>query len=376
MSTPTSFLVCTKCMTFNHHAYIEDAMNGFCMQETNFPFVCVIVDDASTDGEQEVIKKYFGLHFDQSETDETNDYVMTFGQHKTNKNCYFAVLYLKYNHYSIKKDKTPYYSRWQDNSKYIALCEGDDYWIAADKLQIQVNFLEENEEYSMVHTAFSFLNQNDGTIKSDANIFKRIDSISKQTSNYVSYILNNNDYRIQTCSVLYRKDSYKQIESEYKKIIQGFLMGDTQLWCLLNTCGKICFLQETMCIYRIHQESSCRPSDIRKRIRFELSCAEMRVLVGRKLGISNDMQEIFRRRMFKKLIEYLCYDPDYNSIVDIQFTRGEKFIYKICNSKISRVLFINIKTYKLIMSFYSRIRRIYNAYLVSSILSIILTFLS
>ena len=52
------WMVRVSCMTFNHHAYIEDAMNGFCMQETDFPFVCTIVDDASTDGEPEVIKKY------------------------------------------------------------------------------------------------------------------------------------------------------------------------------------------------------------------------------------------------------------------------------------------------------------------------------
>ncbi len=50
--------VCVKCFTYNHASYIEDAMNGFTMQQTNFPFVCTIVDDASTDGEQDVIKKY------------------------------------------------------------------------------------------------------------------------------------------------------------------------------------------------------------------------------------------------------------------------------------------------------------------------------
>ena len=104
MSIPTSFLVCVKRMTFNHHAYIEDAMNGFVMQETDFPFVCVIIDDASTDGEPEVIN------------DETDDYVRTLGRHKTNENCYFLVIYLKYNHYSIKKSKMPYYAEYQGNA--------------------------------------------------------------------------------------------------------------------------------------------------------------------------------------------------------------------------------------------------------------------
>ncbi len=116
MSIPTSFLVCVKRMTFNHHAYIEDAMNGFVMQETDFPFVCVIIDDASTDGEPEVIKKYFQENFSQLDTDETDDYVRTLGRHKTNENCYFLVIYLKYNHYSIKKSKMPYYAEYQGNA--------------------------------------------------------------------------------------------------------------------------------------------------------------------------------------------------------------------------------------------------------------------
>ena len=144
---PESFLVVVKCMTFNHHAYIKDAMNGFCMQKTDFPYLCIVMDDCSTDGEQEVIKKYVAEYFNSIINEETDDYVLTLCQHKTNENCYFAVFYLKYNHYSIKKDKASYYSRWQDKCKYVSICEGDDYWVAADKLQVQVDFLEKNEAY-------------------------------------------------------------------------------------------------------------------------------------------------------------------------------------------------------------------------------------
>ncbi|MBR4365861.1 MAG: glycosyltransferase family 2 protein, partial [Bacteroidaceae bacterium] len=83
-----NFIVRVSCMTFNHAPYIEDAMNGFTMQETTFPFVCTIIDDASTDGEQEVIKKYLQEHFDLEDSsvvrnEETDDYVLTFARHKT-----------------------------------------------------------------------------------------------------------------------------------------------------------------------------------------------------------------------------------------------------------------------------------------------------
>ncbi|MCR5151648.1 MAG: hypothetical protein K6A98_00660 [Prevotella sp.] len=138
--------VCTSCMTYNQSVYIEDALNGFTMQETNFPYVCIICDDASTDGEQDVIRNYLEQHFELDDktvtrNEETEDYFLMFARHKTNHNCFFAVLFLKYNHYG-KKSKFPYISKWMDNSKYLAMCEGDDYWTAPQKLQMQVDYLE------------------------------------------------------------------------------------------------------------------------------------------------------------------------------------------------------------------------------------------
>lgn len=147
-----NFKVSVRCMTYNQAAYIEDAMNGFCMQQTDFPFVCNVMDDASTDGEQNVIRKYLEEHFDLDEKDlikkeETDDYKLILARHKENKNCYFAVFFLKYNHYGsqeCKKKKVTYFSEWESKVEYVAFCEGDDYWIDPLKLQKQVDFLNEN----------------------------------------------------------------------------------------------------------------------------------------------------------------------------------------------------------------------------------------
>ena len=150
----TNFMVCVQCPTFNHVSYIVDAMNGFTMQQTAFPYVCCIIDDASTDGESEVIRQYLKEHFDLEDqtvvrNEETDDYVLCFAQHKTNKNCYFAVYFLKYNHYSIKKPKVPYLAQWREKAEYIAICEGDDYWINPLKLQLQVDKLEKHKKLSI-----------------------------------------------------------------------------------------------------------------------------------------------------------------------------------------------------------------------------------
>ena len=63
MKNNMDFLVSVRCFTFNHAPYIEDTLNGFVLQVTNFPYVCIIVDDASTDGEPNVIKGYLEKHF-------------------------------------------------------------------------------------------------------------------------------------------------------------------------------------------------------------------------------------------------------------------------------------------------------------------------
>lgn len=64
MNGKISYKVSVRCMTYNQSQYIQDTLNGFCMQQTNFPYVCTIVDDASTDGEQDIIKGYFENNFD------------------------------------------------------------------------------------------------------------------------------------------------------------------------------------------------------------------------------------------------------------------------------------------------------------------------
>ena len=103
MNENPTYKVCVWCNTYNQASYIKDNMDGFCMQQTNFPFICLIMDDASKDGEQEVIRQYLSDHFTVGSRKETDDYHLTLARHKDNKNCYFAVFLLKYNHYSIKK---------------------------------------------------------------------------------------------------------------------------------------------------------------------------------------------------------------------------------------------------------------------------------
>lgn len=150
-----AYMVCTRCFTYNQENFIEDAMDGFAMQQTNFPYVAVIIDDASTDKNADVIRNFMNCNFDLKEESvaykEHNEYGdVWFARNKTNRNCFFATIFLKENHYKGKKSKIQYLLRWHEKSKYIAFCEGDDYWIEKNKLQRQVDFLENHKECDLV----------------------------------------------------------------------------------------------------------------------------------------------------------------------------------------------------------------------------------
>ena len=85
-------------MTYNHSQYITDTMKGFAMQETDSPYICCIIDDASTDGEQDVILEFINSNFavdEQYETyrSETDKAITLLAQHNTNKNCFFYIIF-------------------------------------------------------------------------------------------------------------------------------------------------------------------------------------------------------------------------------------------------------------------------------------------
>lgn len=292
MSIPESFLVIVECMTFNHHSYIEDAMNGFCIQKTDFPYLCVVMDDCSTDGEQEVIKKYVTDHFNSITNEETDDYILNLCQHKTIGNCYFAVFYLKYNHYSIKKTKVPYYSKWQDTCKYIAMCEGDDYWIDERKLQMQVEFLEGNKEYVLVYTKSKILNNLTGKIR-NANNRSHTGILTKKLIKHGNFI--------PTLSVLHRNCEDDFIK-EYAAIPFPLYMGDKPKWLIYSTYGKFKCLNQRMVMYRILEESASHSKDKEKIMSFWNNGEQITKYFNRTYNVGLKEKEIEKKYRISKIL--------------------------------------------------------------------------
>lgn len=238
------YMVVTRCITYNHAPYIVDAMNGFTMQETSFPVITLIVDDASTDGEPEVIRDYLTQHFHEPyRTEETDDYQLICANHKTNPNCTFVVFFLKYNHYSIKKTKFPYLSEWLDNAKYHALCEGDDYWIHPGKLQIQVDFMECNSKFSLcfhdANTISLYINQS--IDKFHLPIYNR---------QYSAKHLFSKGWFIPTASLLYKASCLPKQDSFPEWTKYPGLGGDIVYQMFLAAKGPFYYIAEKMSVYR------------------------------------------------------------------------------------------------------------------------------
>ena len=240
-----AFPVCVHCMTFNQSQFIVETMNGFSIQQTSFPFICCILDDASTDGEPVIIEEYLKEHFDLDDSatfqhNETKDYRMLFARHRTNENCYFAVYYLKYNHYSIKKTKEPYIENWNGQAKYIAICEGDDYWSDASKLQKQYDVLERNANISMCHHNYYELFEDGRRKLRETKIPQRQNLLSIAKEN-----------KVQTLTMFFRNIT---------PLIPDELKGGTvysQFYAMrLAEIGDIYYVDEPLAVYRRNSSST------------------------------------------------------------------------------------------------------------------------
>ena len=243
------YKVCIRCYTYNQSQYIEDAMNGFVMQETDFPFVATIVDDASTDETPQVITNYLQRLFNLDDSSvafqEENDYgTVFFAQHKTNLNCFFAVVLLKENHHSKRKSKRQYLSRWINEVPFIALCEGDDYWTDSLKLQKQVDYLDAHPD-CMLCVHCSQWRIGDGFYPGGCQNTEPKDFPVEDLILY-------GGLHFATASFFYRVE----LDNEKPEWRRKAGVGDFPLEILAGLLGKVHYLPDIMCVYRYQAKGS------------------------------------------------------------------------------------------------------------------------
>lgn len=216
-------MVSIDCITYNHEKYIAEAIESFLNQKTNFKYEILIYDDASTDRTPEIIKKY---------QQQYPDIIKPIFQHENQFSKGVKRISAKFNHPRAR-------------GKYIALCEGDDYWNDVNKLQEQVEYMESNLKCGMCFHAADIIHIGRG----------KIDEIRPYDNDCIAktedIILGDGGY-IATNSILYRKDIMSNPPDFY---INSFV-GDYPLQIFTSTLEYAYYINKVMSVYRVGDEES------------------------------------------------------------------------------------------------------------------------
>ena len=232
-------LVVINCITYNHEPYIRDTLEGFVRQKTKFAFVAIVHDDASTDDTALIIREYAKKYPDIIKPiyEEENQYSKRDGSltRIMNEACRAT------------------------GAKYVAICEGDDYWIDPLKLQKQVDFLEANPKYGMCYTKVQRYYQR----------FSKLGEIWGGDNVTFSDLLRINT--IPTLTTLFRQNLVELYYEEINPCNKKWKMGDYPIWLFFAHESKIKFIDEVTGIYRVLDNSASHCKDYIKQLEFSNS---------------------------------------------------------------------------------------------------------
>lgn len=238
-------LVSISCPVFNHENYIRDAIEGFLMQKTTFPVEIIIHDDASTDGTAVIIEEYQKLYPQL-----------------------IKPIYQKINQYSLGKSIGSFI-REKALGKYIAVCEGDDFWTDASKLQRQVEILENNPGIMLSTHAGKKVDTKSG------KLVEKIRPIEYDGVLLAKNIITNHGGYIVTSSYVYRKSLFSD-SPDYLSIGPA---PDYALHLLAIAKGNIHYIDEYLSVYRTNVSGSYISNydklSLDKKIEIEVKRAKM-----------------------------------------------------------------------------------------------------
>lgn len=275
-------LVSICCETYNHAKYVRDAIEGFLIQKTDFAFEILIHDDASTDGTQDIIKEYCAKFPDLFRPIFQNE-----NQHGRGIKIWGEIQFPRV------------------RGKYIALCEGDDYWTDPLKLQRQVDFLESHPDYTLCfHNAMVHHENGDTADHKFAQLETREYNVRENIDNWI----------VPTASILYRKTVLEtDVYRNYLNNRNKFVVGDQPLILSCAAAGKLYGFSDVMSVYRLQQGGWTQQTRLASKLAYKLIVQEiayMRIFGGyrKKIGhvnIAKHSRAAFSLLIQKKLKEAL-----------------------------------------------------------------------
>lgn len=215
-------LVTIWCPTYNHVQYIQDAIEGFIMQKTNFSYEIIIHDDASTDGTTEILKKYEARYPEL-----------------------IRVIYQSENIYQQKERRLIMRKIKQESirGKYVATCEGDDYWVDNNKLQKQIDYLEENEECCVIgHNVY---------VEDCQTGEKTLMNVNCKTGYISNGQIITDGVVLQTGSIVCRRECIF-----FEEWMETYGIGDYPMKLNALNKGKIYYFEQPMSVYRSMHSNS------------------------------------------------------------------------------------------------------------------------
>jgi glycosyltransferase involved in cell wall biosynthesis len=307
MNEKEQILVSISCITYNHEPYIRDCIDGFLMQKTNFRFEILIHDDASIDGSADVIREYERKFPDL-----------------------IKPIYQVENQYSQGINPSTFNSN-RAKGKYIAFCEGDDYWTDPLKLQKQVDFLENNPEYGLVCTNVRYYYQETNVFK-DRRYTESKDVTYEELIDWDRHSLR--FFRMTPLTVCYRKELLNVIKNtiHVKLDPQKYFIGDRNLYFNMALVSRIRYIPDVTGVYRVLRESMTH-SKTRKRhlIIFEGKVSNTMLYYLENYPVQN--KKVMHRLKFRHTItvcKYAIVSGDFNSLRTIHLPLPYDWSIKRC----------------------------------------------
>lgn len=271
MKSEEPILVAISCITYNQESYIRDCLDGFVMQKTNFRFVAIVHDDCSTDKTTAIVREY------EEKYPEL-----------------IKPIYEVENQWS-KHDGS--LERIMNNAidatgaKYIAMCEGDDYWIDPYKLQKQVDFLESHPDYSMCFHKAKVLPDIE-----ERNLYTLLEE--REYSAYEIY----KEWLVPTCSVVYRVGLLPNENS-----VPPVVYGDIYMFLRLAEKGKLYNLNFEGAVYRRNSGGVSQRGNVSLYVKLlkQYKYMEKRFPQPDLVDVSRELQD-----MYLKCIISSAYFPD------------------------------------------------------------------
>lgn len=217
-------MVSISCLTYCHEKYIRQCLDGFLMQKTNFKFEVLIHDDASPDGTADIIREYAEKYPD-----------------------IIKPIFQTENQYSRGGKIGATYQAPRIKGKYVALCEGDDYWTDPLKLQKQFDVLEKNTDCHMCVHKVLVVNKN-GDSYNKCVYPRRTSGIIEKQEFFEAK--NKGKYLYQTSSYFLRTQTYLEYCFDPPKYITLSPVGDEALQFFFILKGNVFFLDDVMSCYR------------------------------------------------------------------------------------------------------------------------------